>query len=175
MLVTSSFRLGHLDNTNFDYIVVGAWGGGLRPGREGPSDDASCSVLLIEAGRYFGGIDQYPPLLQRMDRYSFSLPPGQTYPSRPRDSMFTWRYPGRLYQFLEAQIVRGRVVGGSSAINGGELTRGRPSDYDTWAAQGNPHWSYKKVFRRFGRSNRSRLRRYRTSWRPRASAGAAGI
>ena len=33
VLVTSSFRLGHLDNTNFDYIVVGAGGGGLRPGR----------------------------------------------------------------------------------------------------------------------------------------------
>jgi choline dehydrogenase len=148
VLVTASFRLGELDHANFDYIVVGAGAAGCALAA-GLSDDASCSVLLIEAGKYFGRIDQYPPLLQRMDRYSFSLPPGQTYPAKPRYSMFTWRYPGRLNQFLEAQVVRGRVVGGSSAINGGEFTRGRPSDYDTWAAQGNPNWSYEKVLPAF--------------------------
>jgi hypothetical protein len=33
-------------------------------------------VVLIEAGRYYGRLEQYPALLQRMDPYSFSLPPG---------------------------------------------------------------------------------------------------
>jgi choline dehydrogenase-like flavoprotein len=40
---------------------------------------------------------------------------------------------------------RGRVAGGSSALNGTLFTRGLPEDFDSWAAQGNPDWSYAKV------------------------------
>lgn len=148
MLVTSSFQSGELDNATFDYIVIGAGSAGCALAA-GLTDEASCSVLLIEAGRYFGRIDQYPALLQRMDQYSFSLAPGQTYPSKPRYSMFTWSYDGQLNEFLQARIVRGRVVGGSSAVNGGEFTRGRPQDYDAWAQMGNPEWSFEKVLPAF--------------------------
>jgi predicted dehydrogenase (TIGR03970 family) len=148
MLVSRSFRSGDLDNATFDYIVIGAGAAGCALAA-GLTDQASCSVLLIEAGRYYGRIDQYPSLLQRMDQYSFSLAPGQTYPAKPRYSMFTWSYQGQLNEFLRARIVRGRVVGGSSAINGGEFTRGRPQDYDSWAEKGNPEWSFDKVLPAF--------------------------
>jgi predicted dehydrogenase (TIGR03970 family) len=148
VLVTHSFRSGDLDKATFDYIVIGAGAAGCALAA-GLTDTASCTVLLIEAGRYYGRIDQYPALLQRMDQYSFSLAPGQTYPAKPRYSMFTWSYQGQLNEFLQARIVRGRVVGGSSAVNGGEFTRGRPHDYDTWAGMGNPEWSFENVLPAF--------------------------
>jgi predicted dehydrogenase (TIGR03970 family) len=148
VLVTHSFRSGDLDNATFDYIVIGAGAAGCALAA-GLTNEASCSVLLIEAGRYYGRIDQYPALLQRMDQYSFSLAPGQTYPAQPRYSMYTWSYQGQLNEFLQARIVRGRVVGGSSAVNGGEFTRGRPQDYDSWAQLGNAEWSFEKVLPAF--------------------------
>ncbi len=43
------------------------------------------------------------------------------------------------------KISRGKVVGGSGAINGGLLFRGIPEDYDAWASRGNDEWSFEKV------------------------------
>lgn len=48
----------------------------------------------------------------------------------------------------------GRTLGGSSAINGFNYTRGTASDYDGWAAQGNPGWSYAEVLPYFKRTER---------------------
>jgi len=46
-------------------------------------------------------------------------------------------------------IPRGKVVGGSSAINGQVLLLGLPEDYDDWAAWGNEEWTFTKVLRYF--------------------------
>lgn len=42
-------------------------------------------------------------------------------------------------------VPRGKVTGGTSAINGQVVLRGVPEDYDQWAAWGNDEWSYSKV------------------------------
>ena len=42
-------------------------------------------------------------------------------------------------------LPRGRVVGGSSAVNGTLFTRGLPEDFDRWSAEGNEAWSYERV------------------------------
>jgi len=42
-------------------------------------------------------------------------------------------------------VPRGKVVGGSSAINGQVFLRGVPEDYDNWAALGNDEWTFQKV------------------------------
>lgn len=128
----------------FDYIVVGAGSAGCALAAA-LTDDASCSVLLIEAGRYYGRMDQHPAVLQRIDKYSFSLAPGQAFPTRPRFGMFAWSFEGELNEHLRATIVRGKVVGGSSAINGASFTRARPRDYDMWAEAGNTEWAFDKV------------------------------
>ncbi len=47
---------------------------------------------------------------------------------------------------------RGKVLGGSSAINGMVYIRGHKDDFDTWAAQGNEGWSYNEVLPYFRRS-----------------------
>ena len=51
-------------------------------------------------------------------------------------------------------IPQGRVVGGSSSINGLVYSRGQAADFDDWAALGNPGWSYAEVLPYFMRSER---------------------
>ena len=57
-----------------------------------------------------------------------------------------WQFWGQPTPIAEPMMVpRGRVTGGSSAINGQVFLRGIPEDYDTWASFGNDEWSYEKV------------------------------
>lgn len=49
-------------------------------------------------------------------------------------------------------LVQGRVLGGSSAVNGAVYNRGQAQDFDLWAAQGNPGWSYPEVLPWFRKS-----------------------
>jgi len=52
------------------------------------------------------------------------------------------------------RIPQGRIVGGSSSINGLAYSRGQREDFDDWAAGGNPGWSYEEVLPYFRRSER---------------------
>jgi choline dehydrogenase len=129
---------------HFDFVVVGAGSAGCALAAA-LTDDASCSVLLVEAGHYYGRMDQHPVVLQRIDKFAFSLGPGQSFPAKPRFASFAWQFEGELNEHLKAIIVRGKVVGGSSAINGASFTRARPRDHDIWAEAGNDEWAFEKV------------------------------
>jgi choline dehydrogenase len=54
--------------------------------------------------------------------------------------------PGRMIPYP-----RGRVIGGSSAVNAAIALRGVPADYDEWAVLGNPDWSWQRVLPHFRR------------------------
>lgn len=63
-----------------------------------------------------------------------------------------WKYktepePGACLSSPEHRCAwpRGKVMGGTSAINGMSYNRGNAADYDGWAARGNPGWSYEEV------------------------------
>jgi choline dehydrogenase len=121
--------LGH-----FDVIVVGAGSAGCTLAAR-LSEDGSRSVALVEAGRDFGDITNYPPPLRNAYLNAFSMP------GNPHG----WPMMASLTSDMNYPITRGKLVGGSSAVNGALFLRGHRDDYDNWAASGNFEWSYEAV------------------------------
>jgi choline dehydrogenase-like flavoprotein len=123
----------------FDYVIVGGGSAGCVLAAR-LSEDPAVRVCLIEAG---------PP-----DRHPLiHIPLGVTWLiNHPR---LNWRYWSAPQQQLAGRSIflpRGRVLGGSSSINGSIYIRGHKSDYDDWAAWGNPGWSYPEVLPYFRKS-----------------------
>jgi choline dehydrogenase len=56
-----------------------------------------------------------------------------------------WGYRAEVVPGRQATYARGKLAGGSSAINGSIAFRGQPGDYDEWAEWGNDEWSWEKV------------------------------
>ena len=115
-----------------DFIVVGAGSAGCVLANR-LSTDARNSVALIEAG---------PP-----DRnFWIHLPIG--YGRTMWDSRINWKFYTEPEPHMDGRRIywpRGRVLGGSSSINGLIVIRGQPEDYDHWAQLGNRGWSWHDV------------------------------
>ena len=123
----------------YDYIIVGAGSAGCVVANR-LSADPDCSVLLVEAG----GRDRNP---------LFRLPMlmGRLFHS----GLCNWRYHTEPVPTLEGRSLywpRGKVLGGSSTINGMVYVRGNRHDYDRWAQMGLSGWSYDEVLPAFRRS-----------------------
>jgi choline dehydrogenase-like flavoprotein len=117
---------------SFDYIIIGAGSAGCVIANR-LSADPRTRVLLLEAG----GMD---------DWIWFHVPVGYLFAiGNPRaDWMFeTDPVPGLNGRRLN--YPRGRVIGGSSAINAMIYMRGQRADYDNWRQQGLPGWSWEDV------------------------------
>ena len=56
-----------------------------------------------------------------------------------------WRFRARATDEAEIYIPRGKVTGGSSAVNDAQFLRGMPEDFDRWAEWGNPEWGFEKM------------------------------
>ena len=125
--------------STFDYVIVGAGTAGCVLANR-LSADPRVSVLLLEAG----GMDDYAWI---------HIPVGYLYCiDNPRTD---WRYRTEPEAGLNGRSLiypRGRVVGGSSSINGMIYMRGQRHDYDDWAAAGNPGWTWDDVLPLFRRS-----------------------
>jgi len=115
----------------YDYIILGGGSAGCVLANR-LSADPACSVLLVEAGPR-----DWDPLIR------VPLMAGQFY----RRSLHNWQYLTEPEPHLDNRRIewpRGRVLGGSSAINGMVYTRGNRYDYDQWAQLGLRDWSYEK-------------------------------
>jgi choline dehydrogenase len=129
----------------YDFIIVGAGSAGAIIASR-LTEDPNVSVLLVEAGPDYPDLDNVPDEL----KYGgYSPTPGPTLRSRGghpislASSAHNWGYTATATEKAPPMHVpRGKVTGGSSAINRAGYRRGVPEDYDAWATEGNDLWSY---------------------------------
>ena len=123
----------------FDYIVVGAGSAGCVLARR-LSEDTNVNVLLLEAGSK----DSNPWI---------HIPAG--FIKTLSDPSVNWLYqsePEPATNNRPIPIPRGKVLGGSSSINGMLYIRGQQRDYDIWSQLGNKGWSFEDTLPYFKRS-----------------------
>jgi choline dehydrogenase-like flavoprotein len=131
------------DESSFDYIIVGAGSAGCVLANR-LSADPAVRVALLEAGPSDHGFPQ---------RILIDVPAGiNSVISNPR---YNWSYVYETDSALGNRPIpcpRGRVLGGTSAINGMVYVRGHRADYERWAAEGAEDWTYDAVLPYFKKS-----------------------
>ena len=128
----------------YDYIIVGAGSAGCVLAHR-LSANPQCRVLLLEAGG---------------SHKKFHLTMPLAFLRAMLNPAFVWDYMSEPEPTLDGRslrLPRGKVLGGSSSINGMFYMRGHSSDFDGWAADGCQGWSYAEVLPDF--------RAMETSWR----------
>ncbi|HQT74398.1 MAG TPA: choline dehydrogenase [Acidiphilium sp.] len=125
--------------SEYDYIIVGAGSAGCAIANR-LTEDGSTSVLLLE----FGGSDRSPFI---------QMPSALSIPMNTRK--YDWGYHSEPEPHLGGRLMhtpRGKVLGGSSSINGLVYIRGNAMDFEHWEAMGARGWGWRNVLPYFRRA-----------------------
>lgn len=126
-----------------DFVIVGSGSAGSAMAYR-LSEDGKHSVIVVE----YGGSD-FGPLIQ--------MPAALSYPMNMR--RYDWGFQTEPEPHIGGRVLatpRGKVIGGSSSINGMVYVRGHARDFDHWAEQGATGWSYANVLPYFKRMENSK-------------------
>lgn len=127
------------NKTHYDYIIVGAGSAGCVLANR-LSEDENSSVLLLETGG--------------SDRSIFiQMPTALSIPMNTKK--YAWQFETEEEPYLDNRKMhcpRGKVLGGSSSINGMVYVRGHAKDFDEWAEQGATNWNYANCLPYFKKS-----------------------
>lgn len=125
----------------FDYVIVGSGPAGCVVANRLAADGRSM-LCVLEAG-----VVRRSPYIRMPGGFVKTL----------YGSTFTWPFRSEAAEAIQGRSIalpQGRVLGGSSAINGLVYSRGQREDFDDWLARGNTGWGYEDVLPYFRRSER---------------------
>ena len=137
----SSVKAGDFDSV--DYVIVGAGSAGSVLANR-LTEDGRHTVLVLE----HGGSDR---------SIYIQMPAALSYPMNM--ARYNWQYETEPEPHLGGRPLhcpRGKVIGGSSSINGLVYVRGNPLDYERWEAEGAAGWGYRHVLPYFRRAEARR-------------------